>query len=90
METETKTDRLLSTKDMLGKLKTSDTTLWRLVKAEKIPKPIKLTERGNNLYKESWINDFIDSLDSGKTDIKEDPNDRTGTTIRRRVKRSEA
>ena len=57
-------DRLMTTEatlEMLGGI--SAVTLWRMVKAGKIPKPIKLNERGNNLYRESWIRNYIDSVD---------------------------
>ncbi len=64
-------DRLLRTKDVTGILQTSTVSLWRLVKAGRIPKPIQLTKGGINLYKESWIQNFIDSCDSNVEKIKE-------------------
>ncbi len=64
-------DRLLRTKDVMEILQTSSVTIWRLVKKGKIPAPIKLNEGGLNLYKESWIQDFIESLNSNVEKIKE-------------------
>ena len=60
-------DKLLTSKQTQEKLGISNTSLWRLVKAKKLPQPIKLTPNGYNLYKESWINTFIAGLEAGGT-----------------------
>ena len=62
-------DRLLKTKDVTDALKTSTVSLWRLVRDGKIPKPIQLTKGGINLYKESWIQDFIDSCEAERDNV---------------------
>ena len=90
MKEDIKTDRLLKTKEVMEILKTSSVTLWRLVKKGKIPKPIKLNEGGINLYKESWIQNFIENCQADTVQIPEAKDDSKVPTRRRRdVKKSE-
>ena len=53
--------RLLKTKEVLEMLNISSVTLWRMVKRGDLPKPLKITDKSPNLYKQEWIEDYVNS-----------------------------
>lgn len=66
MTTQTQpTTRLISSADVRKKLGVSNTTLWRLIKANTIPLPVKLGRM--NKWAESEINSYIERLTSPTT-----------------------
>jgi prophage regulatory protein len=53
-------DRILRDGEVRDRTGLSRTTRWRLIKAEKFPKPLKLTEHAIG-WRESSINDWLAS-----------------------------
>jgi prophage regulatory protein len=53
-------DRILRDEEVRDRTGLSRTTRWRLIKAEKFPKPVKLTEHAIG-WRESSINEWLAS-----------------------------
>jgi prophage regulatory protein len=52
-------DRLLKTREVMEALSIGRTTIYRWMKAEKFPSPIKIGNRGDNRWRQSEIESWI-------------------------------
>lgn len=57
-------ERLLTTKEVTDILNISSVTLWRLIKKDRFPKPLKLSAGSYNRYKSVWVDEFIAKLEA--------------------------